>query len=172
MIARHIATDRLMLRPLAEADLPWVCEACGDYAVSQWLVAVAHPYTLAHAQEFLAMDRAGDLGTLWVIERDGAPQGVISIGKELGYWLAPEAWGRGIMTEAGRAAVAAHFAGTEATEIASSHFEGNAASRRVLLKLGFVDVGANLHFSAARQADVPGRAMRLSRSDLRVETAP
>lgn len=165
MIAPHLSTARLTLRPLQQDDLAWVCEVAGDYGVSKWLVPVAHPYTMADAQEFLALDRAGDLGTLWVIETASGRAGVISIGKELGYWLAPSHWGQGIMTEAAVAAVAAHFEGCNDAEIRSSHFVGNEGSRRVLEKLGFIDVGGHIHFSKARQAEVPGRSMRLSRAD-------
>ena len=164
MIARRIETRRLVLRPLAEDDLPWVCDACGDYEVSKWLTMVAHPYTPQDGRDFLEMDRAGELGTLWVITCGGAPKGVIYIGKELGYWLSPRAWGQGLMTEAGEAAVAAHFAGTEDAQILSSHFVDNHGSRRVLEKLGFEDIGAHVHFSKARQAEVPGRSMRLTRA--------
>ena len=37
-------------------------------------------------------------------------------------------------------------------------------SKRVLEKCGFVDVGGHIHHSLARQADVPGRSMELSRA--------
>lgn len=172
MIARRLTTERLYLRPLAEDDLDWVCAAAGDYEVSQWLVPVAHPYTAQDALDFLAMDRSGALGTLWVIEAEAAPTGVISIGKELGYWLSPDHWRHGFMTEAGRAAVAAHFDGSDDTQILSSHFVENHGSRRVLEKLGFEDTGAHVHFSKARQTKVPGRSMCLTRSRFRPKPPP
>ena len=161
-IARVIYTDRLVLRPLEVGDLTWVCRAAGDYAVSQMLTMVPHPYTMSNAQDFLAMDRAGELGTLWVITRNDNPVGVISIGKELGYWSDPKAWGNGYMTEAGNAAISTHFAYTNDELIKSSHFVENIGSRRVLEKLGFVDVGPHVHFSNARQKDVAGRGMELT----------
>lgn len=171
MIARQITTARLRLRPLCEDDLDWVCTAAGDFEVSKWLVAVAHPYTAQDARDFLAMDRSGVLGTLWVIEAEAAPTGVISIAKNLGYWLSPDHWGQGLMTEAGRAAIAAHFDWSDDAQILSSHFVENHGSRRVLEKLGFEDTGDHVHFSKARQAEVPSRAMCLTRarwSDLRM----
>ena len=163
-IARVIYTDRLVLRPLEESDLPWVCQTAGDYVVSKMLVPVPYPYTMSDAQDFLEMDRSGALGTLWVITRNDNPIGVISIGKELGYWSDPKAWGNGYMTEAGKAAVSAHFACTDNELIKSSHFVGNHGSKRVLEKLGFVDVGLHVHFSNARQSDVAGHSMELTRS--------
>lgn len=156
-------TARLMLRALSPDDLPWVCAVCNNYGVSKWLVMVPHPYTMSDAKDFLAMDQRGELGSLWIICQGGVPKGVISCDGDLGYWLDPAAWGQGIMTEAGTAVVAALFSDPDRAEIRSSHFVENNGSRRVLEKLGFQDVGALLHFSKARQANVPGRSMQLTR---------
>ena len=55
----------------------------------------------------------------------------------LGYWLTPDAWGRGYATEAGRQAVqiARHALGLK--RLTSSYHVDNPASGRVLAKLGF-----------------------------------
>lgn len=163
MTVPTLRTTRLILRALNEGDLDDVVRYCSDYQVSRWLVPVAHPYSRADAEEFLAMDRAGEIGRLWMIIRDGALIGAVSTGKELGYWLAQQAWGQGVMTEAAAAAVDHTFENDDLSVMRSSHFAGNHGSRRVLEKLGFVDVGGHVHFSNARQANVPGRSMQLSR---------
>jgi RimJ/RimL family protein N-acetyltransferase len=136
----------------------------GNYEVSKWLTLVPHPYIRSDAEDFLRLDCAGDIGHLWVIAHDGKLAGVVSVGNELGYWLGEPFWGHGFMTEAAQVVVDYCFASLDLAEIKSSHFVENAGSRRVLEKLGFQDVGAHIHFSRARQAEVPGRSMLLTRA--------
>ncbi|MBM1230067.1 GNAT family N-acetyltransferase [Ponticoccus sp. SC6-69] len=160
----RIRTRRLVLRPLAQADLDWVTRAAGDIAVSRWLTRVAHPYTRADAEQFLAAVMAGDLGALWIITEAGAPCGIVSVGEELGYWLEPRVWGRGLATEAASAAIRAAFSDPDRQEIRSGHLEGNAGSRRVLEKLGFEDQGSRMLTSLALGTEVASRAMCLTRT--------
>jgi RimJ/RimL family protein N-acetyltransferase len=157
-------TARLTLRALRQADLDDVVRYAGDYAVSKWLTRVPYPYTRSDAADFLAMDRAGEMGSLWMITTGGALIGAVSVGNELGYWLAPTAWGQGYMTEAAGAVVDAHFGSSDNDMICSSHFVENYGSKRVLEKIGFVDTGAHVHFSQARQENVPVRSMELTHS--------
>ncbi|MBI1417983.1 MAG: GNAT family N-acetyltransferase [Limimaricola sp.] len=164
LIPPEIVTERLRLRPLAEGDLPWIAAEAGRWDVARWLTRVPHPYTLQDAADFLAQVRAGSIGAVWVITEGNVPVGVVSVGAELGYWLSPSAWGRGVMSEAAGAAVAAAFADPSREEIASSHFDENDRSRRVLDKLGFVETGRHAHVSLARGGEVPGRTMRLTRT--------
>ena len=156
----RIATGRLLLRPVAEADLPAVVEGAGDLEVSRWLGRVPHPYGAGDARRFLAW--SGDAPGVWAIEEGGAFRGVVSIREDLGYWLARDAWGRGLMTEAARAATRAWFEAGHGA-LTSSHMEGNGASRTVLIRLGFADVGPKTIPCLALGRDVPGRAMRLDR---------
>lgn len=163
-VARYITTQRLVLRPLRGSDLEWVRRVAGDYEVSKMLVPVPHPYSAADAEEFFRMAQEGALGIVWVITLAETPVGVIGSDSEIGYWSDPTVWGQGIMTEAARAVVSAWFKGTRDQVLFSSHFVENTASRRVLEKVGFVDVGPHEHFSKARNAMVDGRSMELTRS--------
>ena len=158
-----LRTSRLVLKPLVTDDLDDVVRLCGDYDVSKMLVPVPHPYSRSDAEDFLAMDQRGAVGMLWMIHDATGLCGAVSIGKELGYWLGRPAWGQGYMTEAAQAAVDCYFNLRLADQIASSHFVENTASSNVLEKLGFVDTGPHLHFSTARQCDVQGRGMLLTR---------
>lgn len=56
---------------------------------------------------------------------------------EIGYWLAREFWGRGIMTETLRGFIKYAFAEFELVRLTAHVFEGNLASSRVLEKNGF-----------------------------------
>jgi [ribosomal protein S5]-alanine N-acetyltransferase len=56
---------------------------------------------------------------------------------ELGYHLRPGFWGRGLATEASRAAIDYGFRTMGAAALFAGHHPANDRSRRVLLKLGF-----------------------------------
>jgi len=57
---------------------------------------------------------------------------------ELGYWLAEEYWGKGIMTEAVRQLCREAFARFDIVRIYAEPFACNTGSRRVLEKSGFL----------------------------------
>lgn len=56
---------------------------------------------------------------------------------ELGFHLLPGFWGRGLAEEAGRAVIQYAFGTAGASGLFAGHHPENAASRRVLEKLGF-----------------------------------
>lgn len=164
MTLSTLRTDRLVLRALSDADAPALTDALNDYDISKWLTVVPFPYTLDDAVWFIGENRAGRM-LARAIFHDDRLIGVMGLDNELGYWLAKPAWGQGFATEAALAVLADHFAQTDAAVVRSSHFVENTASRNVLRKLGFVDVGPRTHFSKARQAEVAGRLMELIRDD-------
>jgi RimJ/RimL family protein N-acetyltransferase len=91
---------------------------------------------------------------------------------DLGYWLAKPFWGRGLMTEAARAVLTAARAYERAAPIGTGHFADNAASRRVIEKLGFVRAAEGMLHSVARGADVPHVTYRLPAAATSRVTAP
>ena len=60
---------------------------------------------------------------------------------EVGYFLKPSAWGKGIATEACRRIVQCAFEESPLEEVVATFDPGNTASRNVLLKAGFTDRG-------------------------------
>jgi len=56
---------------------------------------------------------------------------------EMGFHLRPEYWGRGLAVEAGQAIIAFAFGPLGAHALFAGHHPANAASRKVLEKLGF-----------------------------------
>ena len=60
---------------------------------------------------------------------------------ELGYHLRPAFWGQGLATEASTAVIDYGFKVLGAEALFAGHHPANEASRRVLLKLGFVYTG-------------------------------
>ena len=60
---------------------------------------------------------------------------------EIGYWLGRALWGRGIVTDAVRAATGHAFAALDARRVFAVPFADNVASHRVLEKAGYVREG-------------------------------
>jgi RimJ/RimL family protein N-acetyltransferase len=156
----RIATARLLLRPLAAADVPALAAGLGDAAVARMLARVPHPYAagdaaiyVAHAAAMAAARR----GLILAVVRDGAFIGVVSIQtipyrNRLGYWLARDQWGKGFGREA-VAAVADHaFAGLGLRHLRAGVYVDNAASRRLLARLGFRPLGVRAGPSLAHGA--------------------
>jgi len=163
-------TKRLTLRPGWPEDAAAVTRAIGHEHVVRMLAQAPWPYRLADAQRFLSRRRAPGEPFFLILAHEGdypQPIGGIGLapdedGHELGYWLAPEAWGRGYATEAGQAVVsiARHALGLK--RLHSGHFVDNPASGRVLEKLGFRATGAiKGRYSAGRGGIAPCRLFEL-----------
>ena len=169
-----LVTQRLTLRPPLEVDLDAIARGLSDFEVSRWLGSVPHPYTLDDARHWLEAMEQGRGDRRWTIHDARGLVGVVSLrrrdfggvrdGVTLGYWLARHAWGRGLATEAVRAAVARHFAGSSEDIVAGAH-EGNVASLRIQERLGFRTVGHDTERSLARGEDVPVVVNRLEREE-------
>lgn len=68
-------------------------------------------------------------------EEDPAYRGLRA--KEIGYVLAKDCWGRGLMPEAVRAVLAFCFERCSLDAVTVGHFAGNRQSERVIEKCGF-----------------------------------
>lgn len=130
-----ITTERLILRPPSLEDASAIQRAVNDAEVTRWLSQVPFPYSLEDAKDFIARQTSGQT---FLICLNDDPIGCIGTVGEFGYWLARAYWGQGIATEASNAVLDWHFSQSEQT-LKSGHAIGNERSRRVLLKMGFVD---------------------------------
>lgn len=163
MTVPPLRTARLRLRPLIPLDAEPLRAAIDDFEVSKWLSVVPHPYGLDEALGFIG--RVADSGErAWVID-DGRLSGIIGLGNEFGYWIARDRWGRGYATEGARAVLRWHFGEGPGGDVTAGHFRDNAASARVLHKLGFQPAGPRIIACRARGHDMDGHALRLSRPD-------
>lgn len=173
-------TPRLTLRPGWPEDAPELARAIGHEAVATRLARVPWPYREDDARWFLSQPR-GPHDPVFVIAKRGAePRLVGGIGihagegaPELGYWLTPDAWGRGYATEAARAVVAIARDALRLPRLRSSYFVGNEASGRVLRKLGFRPTGRTIHLPCrALGREVDAVEMALELGDSRTEPGP
>ena len=144
----QIELERCSLRDWRHGDEEALQRNADNINVSRYLVdAFPHPYTLEHARDWIGRHAGADPQTQFAIVIDGAPAGGVgfALGKdiwrrsaEIGYWLAEPYWGRGVVTDAVRAACRYAFETFDLMHIFAGLFEPNIASRRVLEKAGFV----------------------------------
>ena len=174
-----VETERLRLRAPEMSDEARVTEFIGEWDVVKMLATVPYPYALKDARTWLAPQKerraAGDAFN-YAIELKTKPGliGVIGLTgvrmieggnvAELGYWLAKPCWGKGIMTEAGRALVRYAFEELKFAGLKSGHFKENFRSGQVLAKLGFRYAGEGLKPCLARKAETPHVDVILTRA--------
>lgn len=140
----------LTLSAPAEADIDRIAELCGDPAIARW-TTVPSPYTREHAAGFVTSvvpdGWASGRVCTWAIRDGDVLVGMVSIGDvhghqgEIGYWLAPEARGRGVMSEAVRLVLGYGFGpapdGLALQRMVWRALAGNAASAAVARRAGF-----------------------------------
>jgi RimJ/RimL family protein N-acetyltransferase len=149
-------TDSLvMLRPWGEpGDVEAIAAACNDRAIAEFLDQIPSPYTEADARAYIEVTRqgwadgtisnfaitdaqtaeaVGSIGVRWVEPEQGVA--------EVGYWIAPQARGRGLCTRAVRlvARWVIDDRGMERLQLRAD--EQNAASRKVAENAGFTQEG-------------------------------
>ena len=147
-----IETDRLLLRAVTAADADAVFAACSNPAVTRFTLFDTHR-TPDDSRRFVAdyvtgsyAERMPDPYAITLLS-DPDPRMVGAVGchwashpnrtMELGYWLAEHLWGKGIATEAVDALVRFAFAEYPVHRVQARVIAGNAASERVLEKVGF-----------------------------------
>lgn len=141
-------TVRATLRPWHPDDAPALASVANDIRI--WRTVrdrFPHPYTLADAELFIALQLAAERATNLAIVVDGQVAGGIGwipgsdvnrLSAELGYWLGPAYWGRGIAREAVSTLTQALFTGDAPFHrLFAIVAAGNTASARVLEATGF-----------------------------------
>ena len=152
--APTLTTARLVLRELRLEDANQVAARAGDRRVARFLIAVPSPYPLSLATRWItgrvAWWNQGRGVTLAIARRDDPDEllGSVSLRRyvrdrraELGYWLGADAWGHGYATEAASALLDFGFTELGLSRVYAHVLEGNAASVRVLEKLGMINEG-------------------------------
>ena len=148
-----IDTPRLTLRKMRMSDAPAVFSYARDPEVARHVLWEAHASvweTRAYIRYLLWQYRSG-LPSSWAIELKETGKVVGTIGYmsynadnatvEVGYSLAREQWGKGLMTEALTAVIAETFRALDMHRIEAMHFTDNPASGRVMQKCGMTHEG-------------------------------
>jgi ribosomal-protein-alanine N-acetyltransferase len=151
-----LETARLILRPVTPADVGAMFLYASNPAVTRFTLFETHRtiddsrwfvheyardrYSVAEPDPFGIVLKGDPTGT--VIGSVGAHwAGRANLVMEFGYTLAEPYWGRGLATEAAEAVVRHVFAEYPVERLQAQVIVGNAASERVLGKLGFAREG-------------------------------
>ncbi len=167
-----LETERLILRPFVTADLAALTPIYGDPAVmairklgvqtpaqtERELAAIIDHWQQHGFGLWAVLDRQSGalLGECGLRYRDPVLAGDSEI--EISYGLAKSAWGRGLATEAGLAAMAHGFDVIGLTEIVAIAKASNQASHRVMEKLG-------MHLAETWERDGLGRVKYITTSE-------
>lgn len=140
----------IYVSPFAESDGQALASRINDKRIADNTLAIPYPYQLSDAELFIAtaIAQKESTGTRNFAIRH-AEEGLIGgIGQhfkyrmdshkeEIGYWLNPDFWGKGIMTEVVSKFVEAIVLKRGLKRIEAPIFQHNLASARVLEKNGF-----------------------------------
>lgn len=149
-----ISSERLILRPIVASDVRAIFEYCSDpevskhttwdahktiedskrlvdYAHSNYRKGMSEPYAIAFKSDPINM--IGSVGWFWSSKA--------SKSIEIAYALARPHWGKGIITEACRAAINQAIKENDIHRITSRCIAENLASAKVMEKLGMIYEG-------------------------------
>ena len=146
-----LKTERLLLRPPTMADAPQIQRLAGAREVALNTLHIPHPYPDGAAEAWIAKH-----GTtpeiVFAIEHEDQLIGAIGLvpesghdRAELGYWIGVPFWGKGFATEAGKAMLRFAFDEHGLHRVTAQVFSRNAASARVLQKIGMRCEGTLRH---------------------------
>ena len=164
-----LETERLMLRRPTLADVRAIARLANDRRIAENTRRLPHPYSQDHAVEFVRGMTSEQRETVFLIENNHAPIGMVGIDwrapetPELGYWLGVDHWGQGFATEAARAVIDFTFEEFDTECLISGARVANPASRNILEKCGFQWSGVELHRFEALGSSTPVDCFRLSR---------
>ncbi len=145
--------DGIRLRPWGDRDVPRIIEACRDERTRQWLGRLPDPYGESDARIWLAHlseRRATGGGVAWAVTERDNDAALASVALfdleadeevEVGYWVHPDARGRGVMTRAVARALDYAFADLGVRRVRAAAAVGNDASHHVLRSNGLVPWG-------------------------------
>jgi RimJ/RimL family protein N-acetyltransferase len=164
-----LETERLTLRRPTLADVKAIARLANDRRIAENTRRLPHPYLQDHAVEFVRATAVDRSETVFLIENNHTPIGMVGIdwrkedAPELGYWLGVDYWGQGFGTEAARGAIDFFFEEFDAELLFSGARVANPVSRNILEKCGFQWSGVELHRFEALGSSTPVDCFRLSR---------
>ena len=160
-------TARLILRPIRLEDAPRIASLAGDWDVARMAGRIPYPYSAALAEHWVSGLAEGEI--VFGIEHNGALIGICGYTPskdrtaELGYWIGKDYWNRGFATEAVRRLIDHGYTRSGIKRFHCSHFQENAASARVITKLGFKALGPCPGWCGAPNAHKPALRYELRR---------
>ncbi len=169
-----LTTPCLVLREPIPADALPMAALAGDWDVASMTGQLPYPYTLTNAHRFIAELPKGDpLRQAFAVTLNGDLIGVTGFtacdnaSASIGYWIGKPYWRRGFATQAASALVSYCFEIQKFQQLTCAHFDGNAASARVIAKLGFNSLGLSNSWCEATQTERPSQTYTLTHESYR-----
>jgi ribosomal-protein-alanine N-acetyltransferase len=161
-----LRTERLVLREFTLEDAPELHRLAQAGEVARMMLHHPHPYEEGTAEQWISglrpMFEVGYGTTFALVQREGgalvgtvslytrAPDGTAVLGEEgtglLGFWLGVPYWNKGYATEAVAEVVRYGFEERGLRRIRANHFGSNAASGKVLRKVGMSHLGTRPNY--------------------------
>lgn len=142
-----ISFDEYQIRSYEYSDQSALAKYANNYNISKLLRdQFPFPYTKGDAETWINYACNQQIETNFAISNQQEFIGAIGFNiqedvnrfsAEIGYWLGEQFWGRGIMTNALKLFTEYAFHNFEINRIYANVFEGNDASKKVLLKAGY-----------------------------------
>lgn len=141
------------LRPFTVADASRVKDLAGDAEVSATVLNIPHPYAEQMAVDWIGthepeLAECGSVNFAITLSSTAVLIGAIGLSvsprhdlAELGYWIGKSYWRNGYGTEAARAMVDYGFAQMHLNRIQADYLPRNAASGRIMEKVGMQEEG-------------------------------
>lgn len=148
-----LETKNYVIRPYRKSDAEVATKNLQNRKITKWLSSVPEPYHLRDAKSWIAATikehRKKQPGSItWVIEKEGQMIGAIGVSSitpghkaSVGYWIAEENWGQGVVTEVLKKVSTFVFQEFKLVRLEARVFKGNKGSARVLEKNGFLHEG-------------------------------
>jgi ribosomal-protein-alanine N-acetyltransferase len=172
-----LRTERLVLREFALGDAPELYRIARAREVARTMLRHPHPYEEGMAEGWISglrpMFEAGIGTTFAVVLREGgtlvgtvslytrAKDGTAVLGEEgtglLGFWLGLPYWNKGFASEAVSEVVRYGFEERGLQRIRANHFGSNAASGKVLRRVGMSHVGTRPNYYYEKWGNVEDR---------------
>ncbi|MGZ9809607.1 GNAT family N-acetyltransferase [Pseudoroseicyclus sp. H15] len=161
----RIFTDRLVLRDLIGADLPKALSLVSKFDIVRWRKSWPWPADMGSVEDAAEPELPADRYIEAAVEFGGEFVGIVSlIDGDLAYMFITESAGKGVATEAARGLLNHTFQSyPDLTAITAGVYDGNQSAIRVLLKLGFTQIGSNDVWSRAKGEVQQGSDWQLTR---------
>ena len=144
----NMTAKGFMLRPFRKGDERSLRKNVNNYNIYRYTGLIPHPYKMKHARQWIKSSAALNNRRKATELRLAIVMGSEVVGglglrnieghkAELGYWLAEQHWGKGIMSKAVKLVCNFGFNKLKLQRIYATVFIQNKASARVLEKMGF-----------------------------------
>lgn len=145
----ELADGGVTLRRFEDGDAAWIAATCADPETARWLQRLPSPYTEESARAYVEYARlswsTATSAPFAICDESRAGLGAIELHlgerPSVGYWLNPDARGRGVATTALRLVCGWAFEELSLDRLLLTTHPDNVASQRVAERAGFTRAG-------------------------------